>query len=225
MDGFPRTFPCRSTVPPVLRQFCPASFPPLSESSEKSEGSELSSRPLHRPTGSSVLHPSSLHRSAVTLAVPQHTKKCDSIFTRCRGFSPARGLGRGAPCSFPAAVPSAKGRATKEREPTEKTRTIRTARTACDSARGPGNANFSDDSDSAHYMEQSERTGDRIIVPEVQSSAQRPPGERQQPFPHWPPVHHRKPDPLPDAQWFRPVPFHRKEPIPRSLPSERKTPV
>ena len=99
VDGFPRTFPCRSTVPPVLRQFCPASFPPLSESSEKSEGSELSSRPLHRPTGSSVLHPSSLHRSAVTLAVPQHTKKCDSIFTRCRGFSPARGLGRAAPCS------------------------------------------------------------------------------------------------------------------------------
>ena len=90
VDGFPRTFPCRSTVPPVLRQFRPVSFPPLSESSEKSEGSELSSRSLHRSGGSSVLHPPSLHCSAVTLAVPQHTKKCDSIFTRCRGFSPAR---------------------------------------------------------------------------------------------------------------------------------------
>ena len=61
--------------------------------------------------------------------VPQHTKKCGSIFTRCRGFSPARGVGRAAPCSFPAAVPSAKGRATKEREPTGE------------------NANFSDNSD------------------------------------------------------------------------------
>ena len=72
VDGFPRTFPCRSTVPPVLRKFRPASFPPLSESSEKSEGSELSSRPLHRPTGSPGLHPPSLHRSTVTLVVPQH---------------------------------------------------------------------------------------------------------------------------------------------------------
>ena len=124
VDGFPRTFPCRSTVPPVLRQFRPASFPPLSESSEKSEGSELSSRPLHRSGGSSVLHPPSLHRSTVMQMVPQHTKKCDSIFTRCRGFSPARGMGRAAPCSFPAAVPSAKGRATQEREPTGKNSTV-----------------------------------------------------------------------------------------------------
>ena len=69
------------------------------------------------------------HCSAGTPVVPQHTKKCGGIFTRCRGFSPARGLGRAAPCSFPAAVPSAQGRATKEREPTGE------------------NANFSDDSD------------------------------------------------------------------------------
>ena len=73
VDGFPRTFPCRSTVPPVLRQFRPASFPPLSE---KSEGSELSSRPLHRSGGSPVLHPHSLHRSTVTLVVSQHTGIC-----------------------------------------------------------------------------------------------------------------------------------------------------
>ena len=81
VDGFPRTFPCRSTVPPVLRQFRPASFPPLSESSEKSEGSELSSRPLHRPTGSSVLHPPSLHRSTVTLVASRHTEKCARHFS------------------------------------------------------------------------------------------------------------------------------------------------
>ena len=50
-------------------------------------------------------------------------------------------MGRIAPCSFPAAVPSAKGRATKEREPTGE------------------NANFSDnsdDSDNAQTMERGE---------------------------------------------------------------------
>ena len=86
VDGFPRTFPCRSTVPPVLRQFRPASFPPLSESSEKSEGSELSSRPLHRPSGSPVLPPPSLHRSTVTLVVPQHTGNCGKQFPRGAGL-------------------------------------------------------------------------------------------------------------------------------------------
>ena len=57
------------------------------------------------------------YRSTVTPVVPQHTKKCASIFTRCRGFSPAWGLGRAAPCSSPAAVPTAKGRARDEGEP------------------------------------------------------------------------------------------------------------
>ena len=69
------------------------------------------------------------HCSAGTPVVPQHTKKCGGIFTRCRGFSPARGLGRAAPCSSRRRFHPPKDERRRSESRRGKTRTFRTIRT------------------------------------------------------------------------------------------------
>ena len=81
---------CRGDAKPPA--FFNANFSDNSDNSDDSDNAQTMERGEGRGNGFP-------HRSAVALVVPQHTKKCGSIFTRCRSLT-CPGYGAGSPMYF-----------------------------------------------------------------------------------------------------------------------------